>query len=154
MSNPSTIWAQLSLPNPAVGSVPFVFTDGATIVTDVVNFFYTQAGLSSYAVGQVPYQLTVAGGIREAYTDTTSAPGAAIINKPAGRIKIAAGQTSVVITNNCCFTTSIVRAEIEGTFDATAKSLQVTPAAGGFTITLNAACTAAVVVSFHIINVF
>jgi hypothetical protein len=41
MSNPSTVWAQLALPNPAVGGVPFVGSDGATILIDVLNFYWS-----------------------------------------------------------------------------------------------------------------
>lgn len=40
VANPSTIWAQLSLPNPASGAIPFVNTDNVTIATDVLNFYY------------------------------------------------------------------------------------------------------------------
>jgi hypothetical protein len=154
MTNPSTVWAQLALPNPAVGSLPFVDTDGASIITDVLNLFYTKAGASLSGSLQNS-QLTVAGGLRETYSDTTGVPGAATINKPAGRVKMAAGQTSLVVTNSYCFATSIVNAQIEGAaFDATATRLQVTPGAGTFTITFNAAATAAVVISFDILNVF
>lgn len=153
MSNPSTIWAALSLPSSPVGSIPFVFTDGATIATDVVNFFYTQAGVGLTGTLQ-NLQLTVAGGIRQTYTDTTTTPGAVTINKPSGRIKMAAGQTSIVVTSQFAFLSSIIRAAIEGAFDATATRLQVTPANGSFTITANAACTTALVINFDILNVF
>lgn len=40
MGNPSTVWAQLSMPNPPAGSVPFVASDNVTIITDVTNFNY------------------------------------------------------------------------------------------------------------------
>lgn len=43
MSNPSAVWTQLSLPNPPVGSIPFVDTDNATIITDVINLHYDNA---------------------------------------------------------------------------------------------------------------
>lgn len=155
MSNPSTVWTQLSSPNSAVGSLPFVYTDGTTIMTDVANFSYSQLNDTGIGTGsQLAYQLKVLNGLRVSYQDTTATPGAATINKIAGRFKIAAGATSVVITNNCCFATSIVHAEIEGAFDTTAKKVQITPAAGSFTATLDAACTAAVVVNFTITNVF
>lgn len=42
-ANPSTIWAQLSAPYSGIGAVPFVNTDGLTINTDVLNFYYNQA---------------------------------------------------------------------------------------------------------------
>lgn len=61
MSNPSTIWAQLSLPAAAAGSIPFVDTDNETITTDVTNLAYNVTsgylnvfGFSSYvAIGLV-----------------------------------------------------------------------------------------------------
>lgn len=40
MSNPSLVWAQLSIPNPAAGSIPYVDTDNASIITDVLNLNY------------------------------------------------------------------------------------------------------------------
>ena len=154
MSNPSTLWASLSLPNPAAGSVPFVFTDNATIVTDVVNLFYTQLGASLAGTLQ-NYQLSVAGGVRVNFSDTTSTPGAVTINKPAGRVKIPAGQSYVVITNSYAFSNSIIQVTLEGhDFDATLTKLIVLPASGFFTIIGDAACTAAVTISFNIINVW
>lgn len=38
----STIWAQLSMPQSAAGSIPFVYSDGLTILTDVSNFWWNQ----------------------------------------------------------------------------------------------------------------
>lgn len=152
MTNPSTVWAQLALPNPPAGSLPFVSSDGATIVTDVLNLMYS-GGLSSYAGSQAPLQLTVFGGVRVGYSDTTAVPGAAVINKPAGRVKIAAGQTTLVVTSSYAFATSIIRLIIE-TADATLTRCIPVPAAGSFTITGNAAATAAVTISFTIENVF
>lgn len=48
MANPSTIWAQLSFPNPPAGAVPFVFADNASIVSDVGYFWFNDSnkGLS------------------------------------------------------------------------------------------------------------
>lgn len=154
MTNPSVVWTQLSIPNSPIGSLPFVASDGASIVTDVVNYFYTAAGISLSGTLQVS-QLTIAGGIRQSYTDTTTTPGAATINKPSGRIKMAAGQGSIVVTDSYCFASSIVSINIEGTaFDATATRFAVQPANGFFTVTFNAAATGAVVMSFDILNVY
>lgn len=152
--NPSTVWTQLSSPSSPIGSIPFVSSDAVTPITDVVNFFYQIAGLT--LSGSIKdSQLTVAGGLRENYTDTTAVPGAAAVNKPAGRAKMAAGQSSVVITNSYCTATSIINITIEGAaFDATATRVQVTPGAGTFTVTFNAAATAAITFAWDIINVF
>lgn len=43
MSNPSTVWAQLAVPNPARGSIPFVYTDDASIVTAVTQLWWNQS---------------------------------------------------------------------------------------------------------------
>lgn len=160
MGNPSTVWADLALPNPPVGSIPFVYTDGASIVTDVIDFFFQSLTapvpvVSNVALlGILPAQLTILNGIRKAYSDTTGVPGAAVINKTAGRVKFAAGQTTLVVTCNCCTATSIISAQLEGAFDATAKKINVTPGVGTFTLTLDAACTAAVTATFNITSVY
>lgn len=152
MSNPSTVWTQLSLPNPSQGSLPYVDTDGVSVVTDVVNYFYSQ-GLAQLSGSICPYQLTVYGGVRVGYTDATATPGAATINKTVGRVKIAAGQSTLVVTSSYCFATSIVQLQLE-TADATLTRAIVTPTAGGFIITGNAVATAAVTVNFLITNVY
>lgn len=152
--NPSTVWTFLSAPSSPIGSIPFVSSDAVTPITDVVNFFYQFAGYTLTGSLQ-DSQLTVAGGLRETFTDTTAAPGAATVNKPAGRAKMTAGQSSVVITNKYCVATSIININVEGAaFDATATRFQTTPAAGSFTVTFNANATAAITFSWDILNVF
>lgn len=156
MSNPSTVWAQLSLPLSPVGSLPFVTLDGVTILTDVANFKYTYTGDPAIGTGSLlAGQLRAQNGIQVNYTDATPVPGNATINNVAGRVRFAAGATAVVVTNSKCFASSIILPHIEGAFDATATRVQVTAqAAGSFTLTLNAAATAAVTVSFVIVNVY
>lgn len=77
--------------------------------------------------------------------------GAQIINKSSGRSGIAAGQTTVVITNSKVVAGSIVIAQLE-TVDATMKSLAVVPGVGSFSVTGNAACTAQVAFSFVVVG--
>lgn len=77
--------------------------------------------------------------------------GAQTINKPSGTVNFAAAATSLVVTNSLCTASSIVFAVIR-TNDATAVIKNVVPAAGSFTITLNAAATAETSVGFFIIN--
>ena len=55
------------------------------------------------------------------------------INKPAGRVNIAASGTTVVITNSLVTANSIVMA-VAATNDSTARVTNVVPAAGSFTI--------------------
>lgn len=154
MANPSTVWAQLSLPYSPVGSVPYVTTDGQSILTDVLHFKYLDNKNTTLSTGQLWYQMFLWNGIQVKYADTTAAPGTtATINQVAGRFKLPAGASSAVITNNCCYATSIVHVTIE-TNDATLKYVTyVTPAAGSFTMNFNAASTGQVTVSFTITNV-
>ena len=66
-------------------------------------------------------------------------------------MNFAADATSLVVTNNLVTTSSIVFAVIR-TNDATAIIKNVVPAAGSFTINLNAAATAETSVGFNVIN--
>ncbi len=72
---------------------------------------------------------------------TTGTTTAQTINKPSGSVNLAAGATSVVVTNSICSATSSVMCTIQ-THDGTATSVQAVPASGSFTIYLNAAATA------------
>lgn len=77
--------------------------------------------------------------------------GAQTINTPSGTVNFAAAATSLVVTNALCTTASIVFAVVR-TNDATAIIKNVVPAAGSFTINLDAAATAETSVGFFIIN--
>lgn len=153
MSNPSTIWAQLSLPNPPIGAIPFVGLDSASIVTDVVNFFYTQAGVVALVGSQQTLQLSIFGGVRVGYSDVSAAPGNATINKTAGRAAFAAAATTVVITSSYAFATSIVDVNLE-TADGTLTRVTAVAANGSITFTGNAAATGITKFTFMINNVY
>jgi len=83
-------------------------------------------------------------------TDSSGTPGNATINTPKGRCAIAAAAASVVITSSIVTATSTVLAVInQAATDATlTQILRVQTAGGSFTITGNAAATAAVTVDF------
>lgn len=278
MSNPATVWAALSSPASPVGSIPFVYSDGLTIQTQVANLWYNQAvpglsvgcggdqtgsdtfngylnfdsywaysslvttplgaagvtagftvsssrgtgtfplvsqsgdfigmfsgwaysgaiptyqelaGSNIYAVGGQGAGVGIGGEIRwltkqdgsllptewwkltnlgnfQPVTDNlvkvgfpsfglagiflsytnSIATGSQTINKPAGKVLFAAGASSLVVTNSLVSVGTIVQAQLE-TVDATAFYVKaVTPAAGSFTITLNANCAAQVAVNF------
>lgn len=73
------------------------------------------------------------------------------INKSAGSVNIAAGQSAIVVTCDKCTANSIVLAVI-ATNDATAILKSVVPAAGSFTIRTTAAVTGETRVSFWVLN--
>jgi len=95
-------------------------------------------------------RLTERGGIQLPSTITaTGTTGAQTINKSAGRVNIAAGGTSVVVTNSIVSSTSIILA-VAATNDSTARVTSVVPANGSFTIN-TVACTAETAFNFLVL---
>lgn len=93
--------------------------------------------------------------VRQHYVDQTitagGTTGAQTINKAAGTVNFAAAAASLVVTNSLVTTSSTIYCSIR-TNDATALIKNVVPAAGSFTITLNAAATAETSVGFFVVN--
>jgi hypothetical protein len=87
-------------------------------------------------------------------TDASGTPGAATINQPIGQVAVAAAASSVVVTNSLVTTASVVVPVLQA-IDATCTSiLSVVPAAGSFTVTMNAVCTGNTKVGFLLHNYF
>jgi hypothetical protein len=85
------------------------------------------------------------------YTNTATV-GAVTINKAAGRVNIASGATSVVVTNSLVTAATIVYA-VAAQADANNPGLRsVVPAAGSFTINISTAPAANQAWSFTLIN--
>lgn len=90
-------------------------------------------------------------GLHLDYTNSATV-GAVTINKPAGSVNIAAGASSVVVTNNLVTAASLVIPFLMQT-DATLTFLRACiPAAGSFTINGNANATANCKIGFVVIN--
>jgi hypothetical protein len=88
------------------------------------------------------------------FLDYTNTPpgttGAVTINKPSGRVNIATGNLSVVVTNSLVTAASNIMAMV---CNGAAVSVQrVVPAAGSFTIHLAAAAPAETAVSFFVVG--
>lgn len=81
----------------------------------------------------------------------TGTVGAVTINKPAGRVNIAAAGTAVVVTNSLVTAASKVIA-ICSSNDVTALVRNAVPAAGSFTINMAQAPTAQTSIDFIVIN--
>lgn len=98
---------------------------------------------------------TSAVGFKQAFFDATITAGGTTgdqtINKSAGSVNIAAGQSSIVVTCDKCTTSSFVF-PIVATNDATATIKNCTAANGSFTIRLTAAATAETRVNFWVLN--
>jgi len=164
--------------NPSqAGAAEFIWTDGsirsaeqepATILVaanvaltqtrqhtdknDAIAALQAKVGINDSAVTtSIDYQLK-AGGLRLNATNTASGvTGDQTINNPSGTVNFAATATTIVVTNSLVAATSIVLAVVR-TNDTTAVIKSVVPAAGSFTIRLNAAATAETSVGFIVFN--
>ena len=88
-----------------------------------------------------------------ASTDISGTPGNGTANSPIGRAAFAAAGTAVVVTNSFVAATSQIFVQVMGS-DATLTSARVTSVgAGTFTVTGNAAATAATTFAFLVINI-
>lgn len=99
----------------------------------------------------IPTVSTLLGGIGATDGTITATVGAVTINKPAGTAIIAAGASSVVVTNSLVTASSLVFAVIQ-TNDGTAILKNATPANGSFTIRTTAAVTGNTQVGWIIVN--
>jgi hypothetical protein len=98
------------------------------------------------------FRVLPSGGIAQNKTITPGGTtGNQTINKPLGTVNIAAGQSSVTVTNSLVDANSIVFAVVQ-TNDTTAQIKNVTCAAGSFTIRLAANATAETSVGFMVMN--
>lgn len=77
--------------------------------------------------------------------------GAQTINKTAGTVNMAAGQSTLVVTDSLCTANSLVFAVVR-TNDATATIKNVVAGSGSFTITLTAAATAETSLGFFLVQ--
>lgn len=86
-----------------------------------------------------------------AFVDSSGTPGNVTNASPRGRAAFAAAGATVVVTSSICTANSTVLVALAGG-DATATSIRVTPAAGSFTVTANAAATATTKFDFVVLN--
>ena len=85
--------------------------------------------------------------------DTTGTPGNATINSNIGRAAFAAAGTSVIVTKSKVTATSEIFLQLRGARDTTLTEARISAqGAGTFTVTGNAAATAAVQFSFWVVN--
>ena len=114
-------------------------------------------GFSNYlaappSIGTTTPGIVKASDLQATFTNSSSTPGNVTNNSPRGKAAFAAAGTSVVVTSSLVTATSTVLTQLE-TGDATlTEILRVTPAAGSFTVTGNAAATAATTFSFLVVN--
>lgn len=107
---------------------------------------------SDNAFATETWRVEPGGKLRTQTTDSSGTPGAATINKPTGKVAVAAAAASVVVTNNMVTAASLVFHDVQTT-DATCTFVKsVIPGAGSFTVTMNANCTGATTVGWKVEN--
>lgn len=152
-SYPSNIWAALALPFPPIGSIPFVDTDGASITTDILHFFYTSATQGT-VFNKYPYQLTAWGGLRQGAVNLSNVFGTLTINAPAGRVTMPAGNfTLTVRCSYVKFGSTIILPTMRALDNTMTRLIVQTIAEGQFLLLGNAPATANVDIDFIIFNV-
>lgn len=91
------------------------------------------------------------GGLASILLDGSGSPGNITQNAARGRAAFAAAGSSVVVTNSQVTANSTVLVSLRGG-DSTLTSVRVTPAAGSFTVTGNAAATATTIFDYVVIK--
>ena len=105
--------------------------------------------------GSLKFSVTKDSSLAQPGTITTpGTTGAQTINKPLGTVNLAAGATSLVVTDSVCLsaTNCIVFGQVLSN-DTTCKSVAIVVGAGSFTIYPNAAPTAETVVGFQVLKI-
>jgi hypothetical protein len=141
---------------PDATNYSFLGTTGQTFLNAGISLSFRIANNDAFVVNNatatVSVALVVNGDLRADKTITPGGTnGAQTINKNAGSVNFAASASSLVVTNSRVTTSSVIVCTV-GTNDATLKSVNAVAAAGSFTITGNAAATAATRVNFIVIN--
>ena len=103
-------------------------------------------------IGQTTPVAVKASNLSATFTDSSGTPGNVTNSSPRGRVAIAAGASSVVVTSALVTAASTVFATVSS-IDGTLLAInRVVPAAGSFTIYGDAAATAATKVDFIVVN--
>lgn len=125
---------------------------GGTGIAAVHSYSRDASAFRDLYLGAAKMLLHAEGGLFTLATMTApGTTGAQTINKTSGAVNFAAAASSLVVTNSLVTTNSIVIPVIQ-TDDATATSVKAIPAAGSFTLKLNAAATAETRVAFLVLN--
>lgn len=115
-------------------------------------------GFSSYmaappSIGTTTPGVVKTSNLQATYTDSTGTPGNVTNNSPRGRVALAAGASSITVTNSLAAATSMIIAMVRVTDGAATDIVTVLPAAGSFTITMNGATTGtACTIDFLVVN--
>ena len=127
--------------------------DGSLVAKYVPSAVAITGGtINGATIGQTTPAAVKTSNLAAVFTDSSGTPGNVTNSSPRGRVAIAAGASSVVVTSTLVTAASTVFA-IVSSVDGTLLTInQVVPAAGSFTIYGNAAATATTKVDFVVVN--
>lgn len=113
-------------------------------------------GFSNYmaappSIGTTTPGIVKTSNLQATFTDSSGTPGNVTNNSPRGRVAVAAAASTVVVTSSLVTAASTILVSLGGA-DATLTSVRVTPAAGSFTVTGNAAATGNTALDFLVVN--
>ena len=118
---------------------------------DPTNVVLTGGTIDNIPVGNSTHAVVKSSNTKENYTDSSGTPGNVTNNSPRGRAAFAAAASTVVVTSSLVTAASTVLPALGGA-DATLTSVRVTPGAGSFTVTGNAAATGITPFDFTVVN--
>jgi hypothetical protein len=151
--------AALSAANAAslsLSGIPISGSSGS-FTTLAASSTVSGVGFSNYmaappSIGTTTPGIVKTSNLQATYTDSSGTAGNATNNSPTGRAAFAAAATTCVITNSLVTATSKVFTQLEGSDTTLLYIKSAVPAAGSFTVTGNAAATAATKFSFIVVN--
>lgn len=124
----------------------------AISIQDSAAVAITGGTINTATIGQTTPGAVKTSNFAASFTDSSGTPGNVTNSSPRGRVAVAAGASAVTVTSTLVAATSTVLAVVSSVDATLFEVLSVVPAAGSFTITCNAAATAATKVDFLVIN--
>lgn len=113
----------------------------------------TAGTINGATVGQTTAAAVKTSNLAATFTDSSSTPGNVTNNSPRGRVALAAGATTVTVTNSLVTAASAIFAQVRSVDGAANDLVSVLPAAGSFTATMNGATTGTgCVIDFMVVN--
>ncbi|MEN6302488.1 MAG: hypothetical protein ABFD96_07165 [Armatimonadia bacterium] len=124
----------------------------AISIQDSAAVAITGGTINGATIGQTTPAAVKTSNLAATFTDSSATPGNVTNSSPRGRVAVAAAASAVTVTSTLVAATSTVFAVVSSVDATLLEVLRVVPAAGSFTITCNAAATAATKVDFMVIN--
>lgn len=129
----------------AYGAVPTLYQPGSVAITG--------GTINGATIGQTTPAAVKTSNSQAAFGDSSGTPGNVTNNNPRGRVALAAGASTIVVTSTLVTASSLVMTQMRSTDGAATAVVSAIASAGSFTITFNGASTGtAAQVDFLVVN--